>query len=600
MALGASATVSPRSPRVCLRRRLRRLAARDRGAAPRTRRFGSVPFLRGNLRRRLASALGLSAMNRAAHPAARHRHRSSSRTHRVAAARTRPYRELCAVAACDYSGDPAAPCAAVAEFRPGAPLRSGPPRPDAYSADRPSPDAASSERGRRALRLQHFIDYPIGGCGRVARRHDARPRWAIGSFAVRRLAASLGAGAIGPLGRCGRRCRVRVSRGPPSTSTAIIDVGDSRDVADPLRPAPSVYRASAVGGALLTDADRRIARHRYEAAEQRKRSVGFGGAGAADGDMLIAASRRRWPTLFRGCGVRDVVLCGNGGRIPGFAETIRAAPAAYVVLPATLVAALFGGTFRRTSARRRPRLVARLRSRVVERRRMTRFDYPGRRHDGWSASPRPPSPVPLRLPARLSPARVAQRGGTWNVESASRGHARTPILPYAVGSAPRSGERRAVACMTAVRSRLRRLPRSGPVAQARRSGRTRTNTIARIGNDLPPPPGSPGFKRATPAAPGPSRGARRSIGEIGTTLGPFGRRPHALPCTWSRSPRPGRPVGCSTSSSPGTCSRDARSSENGLLRGIARRARRFFVRLPPDGSIDCLPLRTTRIRWYVV
>jgi hypothetical protein len=73
-----------------------------------------------------------------------------------------------------------------------------------------------------------------------------------------------------------------------------------------------------------------------DAAEERKRQIGFGGAGDAPREALLATLAAAFADA-RANGYRDprtIVLCGNGSRIPGLAAEIARATG-HAVHPAT-------------------------------------------------------------------------------------------------------------------------------------------------------------------------------------------------------------------------------------------------------------------------
>ena len=94
-----------------------------------------------------------------------------------------------------------------------------------------------------------------------------------------------------------------------------------------------------IGGEQLTDAIAQALGIATGAAEDRKRSIGFGGAGDAQRDVLIAALSDALADA-RADGYASsgsIALCGNGSRIPGFADALAQA-LGYEIQPARLAA----------------------------------------------------------------------------------------------------------------------------------------------------------------------------------------------------------------------------------------------------------------------
>jgi len=238
--------------------------------------------------------------------------------------------KLLAVAARDHDGDPAgALLDALEELHTPerrCVLALAPPDALLCSADFP----AMSRRERLcAARFEaaRFIDYPIAEAAVSIVRTSTQQRWAIGVVRRSALAASLGAA---------RNARLRplavddmalaLHRAHPAAN-GVIDVGD-----DATRLAlfggqvPYIARLP-IGGARLTDAIARSLGIDAAAAEERKRRIGFGGAGDAQRDALIAALGEAFADARAGgyTDVRSIVLCGNGSRIPDFDAAIERA-----------------------------------------------------------------------------------------------------------------------------------------------------------------------------------------------------------------------------------------------------------------------------------
>src|ERR1019366_10002010 len=118
---------------------------------------------------------------------------------------------------------------------------------------------------------------------------------------------------------------------------AVIDVGDDATRLTLFgETVPYVIRVP-IGGERLTDAIAQSLGVDATTAEERKRRIGFGGAGVAQCDELIASLAEAFADA-RAAGytsVHDIVLCGNGSRIPGFEAAIERATG-HAVHPATL------------------------------------------------------------------------------------------------------------------------------------------------------------------------------------------------------------------------------------------------------------------------
>ena len=111
-------------------------------------------------------------------------------------------------------------------------------------------------------------------------------------------------------------------------------------------------------------------------AEERKRHIGFAGAGDALRDELIAALSEAFAEA-RASGytdVRNIVLCGNGSRVPGLDDAIERATG-HTVRPAALPPRNIRHAAARRTARGGRRLVGRLRPEPLEFRDMIRFNY---------------------------------------------------------------------------------------------------------------------------------------------------------------------------------------------------------------------------------
>ena len=199
--------------------------------------------------------------------------------------------KLLAVAAYEHDGDPAgALLAALNELQTPerrCVLALAPPEALLCATDFP---AMSPWERVCAARFEaaRFIDYPIADASVSLVRTSAQARWAIGVVRRSALAAALGAAKAAQLRPVAiDDMAFALQRAHPAAGGAI-DVG-----ADATRltlfgaPVPYVVRLP-IGGARMTDAIAQSLGIDAEAAEERKRSIGFGGAGEAPRDALMA------------------------------------------------------------------------------------------------------------------------------------------------------------------------------------------------------------------------------------------------------------------------------------------------------------------------
>ncbi len=210
-------------------------------------------------------------------------------------------------------------------------------RPDALLRVVNMPPMSRFERTKAAkFQAVRFIDYPVSQAAISIAPLDAN-RWALGI--ARRTAIAL---------------RLATAKRAKLFPVAIDDVsfaltrvhGDADgtiDVTDDttrvtLFAQPIPYVADvAIGAGSLTDGIARSLGIDAAAAEERKRSVGFGGAGEAQRDALIDAIAEML-TAARAAGhteIRRLVMIGNGSRIPGLADAVERTTG-YGVRPATL------------------------------------------------------------------------------------------------------------------------------------------------------------------------------------------------------------------------------------------------------------------------
>lgn len=248
--------------------------------------------------------------------------------------------KLLAVAARDHGGDPAGALTDGLEE-----LQTSERRcvlalglPDALLCEVDLPPMSPWER-RAAARFEagRFVDYPIAEAAIAINRTRVAHRWALGI--VRRDALT---GALDAAKRAGLRpvavdnTAFALQRAHPAAN-GTIDIGSAATrltlFGDPL-PFSVEFP---IGGARLTEAIAQSLGVDVAAAEERKRQIGFGGAGDGPREALLAALAQGLADARASgyCDVRTVALCGNGSRIPGFgAEIARATN--LTVQPATL------------------------------------------------------------------------------------------------------------------------------------------------------------------------------------------------------------------------------------------------------------------------
>jgi Tfp pilus assembly PilM family ATPase len=247
--------------------------------------------------------------------------------------------KLLAVAARDHDGDPAAALEdALGELQTRerrCVLALAPPDALLCVADFP-PMLPWERAGAARFEAARFVDYPIAEAAVSLVRIPTQQRWAIGIARRASLDALLstveGAG-LRPLAVDDLAFALR--RAHPAAD-GVIDIGDDATRLTLFGEAiPYVVRLP-IGGQRLTAAIAQSLGIDAAAAEERKRQTGFGGVpndaflealGAAFADARAAGYTE----------VRDVVLCGNGSRIPGLAGAIERATG-HAVRPATLPA----------------------------------------------------------------------------------------------------------------------------------------------------------------------------------------------------------------------------------------------------------------------
>jgi Tfp pilus assembly PilM family ATPase len=197
--------------------------------------------------------------------------------------------------------------------------------PDAHVRVVTMPAMGRFERRRAAaFAAARYIDYPVAEATVTLVPLDGSQRFALGIARTQALEARL--------------TTVRKARLKPLAvddialaqqrvlvgAQASIDITEDRTrltiFADPV---PFVAE-TAIGGAALTEGIARSLGIDARAAEVRKRSVGFAGAGEAQRDALTSGINDLL-AAGRAAGYGDIVravLIGNGSRVPGLAEAI--------------------------------------------------------------------------------------------------------------------------------------------------------------------------------------------------------------------------------------------------------------------------------------
>jgi type IV pilus assembly protein PilM len=234
---------------------------------------------------------------------------------------------LVAVAARDHSGDPVSAlrdaCAELqtAERRCVLALAS----PDALLRTAEFPPMSRWERARAArFEAARFIDYPIAQAA-ISLVPAGAGRWALGIARRSALASALAAAKRARLRTLGvDDAAFALQRAHPDAA-GVIDVGDDATRLTVFGQAVPYSGHIPIGGEQLTDAIAQSLGIDVDAAEERKRLIGFGGAGDAQRDVLIAALAETLADA-RAAGYAaagTIVLCGNGSRVPGLADALE-------------------------------------------------------------------------------------------------------------------------------------------------------------------------------------------------------------------------------------------------------------------------------------
>lgn len=160
-------------------------------------------------------------------------------------------------------------------------------------------------------------------------------RWAVG--VARRSALARGAARA----RAARLRAIAVDdsalalRRAHPNADAIVDIGTTRTTLAVFRAEIPHVAAIPIGGDALTDGIAISLGISRELAEERKRFEGFAGAGETQRDALLAALLEALRELGTSPStLRDVVLTGNGSRVPGLPDAFARAAGAPVRLGA--------------------------------------------------------------------------------------------------------------------------------------------------------------------------------------------------------------------------------------------------------------------------
>lgn len=247
---------------------------------------------------------------------------------------------LLAVAAREHDGDPAGALRAALDELQTRERRCvlALAAPDALLRTADFPRMTPWERVAAArFEAARFVDYPIADANVSLVATTTGQRWAIGIVRRSALAVVLDvAKKAGLLPLAVDDAAFALGRAHPSTG-GIIDIGaDATRLMLFGQEIPYVVRLP-IGGDRLTDAIAQSLGVDLAAAEERKRRVGFGGAGDAPREALFAALSEVFAEA-RTSGftdVRSVLLCGNGSRVPSLSAAIERATG-YAVAPATL------------------------------------------------------------------------------------------------------------------------------------------------------------------------------------------------------------------------------------------------------------------------
>ena len=238
--------------------------------------------------------------------------------------------KLVAVATRDTTADPAAVVRDAVEELATSERRCviGIAPPDALLRVVTLPSMSRFERSRAAVfQAARFVDYPTAHAALSLRRLEDDRHWVLGIARRSALQARLAAA------KRARLTPLAIDDVGLALARVYADVDGTIDVTDATtrltifaQPIPYV-RDVPIGATLLTDGIARSLGVDPAIAEERKRSIGFGGAGEAQRDELIGAVAEMLAGA-RSAGyteVRRLVMIGNGARVPGLPEALERA-----------------------------------------------------------------------------------------------------------------------------------------------------------------------------------------------------------------------------------------------------------------------------------
>jgi Tfp pilus assembly PilM family ATPase len=235
---------------------------------------------------------------------------------------------LLAVAARDHLGDPARALGALLRELPARERRCvlAMTRPEAILHAIDLPPMPPGER-RTAARFEaaRFVDYPLSEAAVSLVSAGAPHTWALGVVRRAALATTLNVAKHAGLRPLAVDDGALAFRRAHPEADGVIDVGDraTRLVVHGT-PVPFVARFE-IGGATFTAAIAQALGLDPDAAERRKHSVGFAGAGERVRDELVtwlagAILEARHAGFAP---ARTFVLCGNGSRVGGLDAAMR-------------------------------------------------------------------------------------------------------------------------------------------------------------------------------------------------------------------------------------------------------------------------------------
>jgi Tfp pilus assembly PilM family ATPase len=251
---------------------------------------------------------------------------------------------LLAVAARDYAGDPrSALASAYAELQ----TRErrcilALTRPDAVLGTVEFPPMTAAERQHAArFEAARFVDYPIAQATVNVVPADVDRRWVVGVVRRNALAALLASAKSSGLRPVAVDDAAFALRRAQPGADGIVDVGERATRLILYGTTVPLVAEIGIGGAQLTEAIADALGIDRETAEERKRTIGFAGAGSTVLEDLIARISAGINDARRAgaATASALVVCGNGGRVAGFSDALGGASGC-TVRPATIPAAV--------------------------------------------------------------------------------------------------------------------------------------------------------------------------------------------------------------------------------------------------------------------